>query len=66
MNSSFPARCGEDGAAGGLGGPEPAAPVPFDDLADCLACYHEAVRVIGERVKAGASVPAFFLPRKHS
>lgn len=41
--------------------PEPAAAPDFDDHADSLASYHEAVRAIGEKVKAGAPVPQFFL-----
>lgn len=35
---------------------------PFDEGADARASYDEAVRAIGERVKAGEPVPPFFLP----
>jgi site-specific DNA-methyltransferase (adenine-specific) len=34
---------------------------PYDEVADARGSYDEAVRVIGESVKAGAPVPDFFL-----
>lgn len=56
QQSDLPARCGEDGAAGGLGGPEPAAPVPFDEEADCVGSYYEAVAEIRHRDKAARQI----------
>lgn len=50
------ARRTEDKPLGGLFAP------PYDEAADARDSYTEAVRVIGERVKAGAPVPDFFLP----
>lgn len=38
------------------------APRPFDEEQDSVGSYNDAVRVIGERVKAGAEIPPFFLP----
>ena len=35
---------------------------PYDEAADARGSYDEAVRAIGERVKAGEPVPDFFLP----
>lgn len=35
-----------------------------EDAADSLASYNDAMRAIGERVKAGAPVPEFMLSRK--
>lgn len=37
---------------------------PEEDATDSLASYNAAVMAIGERVKAGAPVPEFMLPRK--
>jgi site-specific DNA-methyltransferase (adenine-specific) len=34
---------------------------PYDEVADARGSYDEAVRAVGERVKAGAPVPDFFL-----
>jgi hypothetical protein len=34
---------------------------PYDEVADARDSYNEAARVIGERVKAGAPIPDFFL-----
>ncbi len=36
--------------------------VEYDEGADALASYNDAVRAIGERVKVGEPVPDFFLP----
>ncbi|HLY44341.1 MAG TPA: hypothetical protein VKQ73_02075 [Stellaceae bacterium] len=37
---------------------------PFDADADALGSYHEAIRAIGEDVKAGKPVPEFLLSEK--
>lgn len=42
-------------------GDAPLLDQPYDEAADSLASYHEAVRVVGEQVKNGAPVPPFFL-----
>jgi hypothetical protein len=36
----------------------------YDWEADAKGCWAEAIRVVGERVKAGDPVPAFFLSSK--
>jgi hypothetical protein len=36
----------------------------YDQEADALGCWALAIEVIGERVRAGEPVPAFFLPDK--
>lgn len=41
-------------------------PPDFDDLADALASYHDAIRAIAERVKAGEPVPDCLLPPSHT
>ena len=51
-------ECEGSGAAYCCGG------APYDAEADCVGSYHEAVRVIGARVRAGEPVPAFFLSAK--
>jgi hypothetical protein len=38
----------------------PPDPPDYDAVADAMGSYYEAVRVIGERVKAGEPVPEFF------
>ena len=37
---------------------------PDEDALDSLQSYNEAVKVIGERVKAGGEVPEFMRSRK--
>lgn len=37
---------------------------PYDAEADALGSYNDAVRAIGERVKAGAPLPAMFCPSR--
>ena len=36
--------------------------LPYDEAADALGSYHDAITAIGEQVKAGAPVPACLLP----
>jgi hypothetical protein len=38
----------------------PPDPPDYDAVADAMGSYYEAVREIGERVKAGEPVPEFF------
>jgi DNA modification methylase len=38
--------------------------VPYDEDADSLGSYHDAVAAVGKRVKAGAPVPEFFLKQQ--
>ena len=36
----------------------------FDEEADAIACYYEAIAEIGKAVRAGAPVPEFLLPQR--
>jgi hypothetical protein len=47
-----------------MSAPEPPVDDEYDEVADARGCYFEAIRAIGERVRAGEPVPEFLLSEK--